>query len=63
MEFEVVGGGELGDAERRAVQLALEQMFAERAENPMSRTPVWRFSGRPWRAPLPARRERPWLRG
>jgi len=33
-------------------------MIAASDENPL-RTPTWRFSGRWWSKPLPARRDRP----
>ena len=31
------------------------------AQAPRPRTPAWRFSGRWWARPSPARRARPWL--
>jgi hypothetical protein len=51
------------DEEAVAIVAAVEALWpkpvvAAEAENPL-RTPTWRFSGRWWAKPLPARRDRP----
>lgn len=51
------------DEEAVAIVAAVEALWpkpliAADAENPL-RTPTWRFSGRWWAKPLPARRDRP----
>ena len=51
------------DEEAVAIVAAVEALwpkpvFAADSENPL-RTPTWRFSGRWWSKPLPARRDRP----
>lgn len=51
------------DEEAVAIVAAVEALWpkpviAAEAENPL-RTPSWRFSGRWWAKPLPARRDRP----
>lgn len=51
------------DEEAVAIVAAVEAlwpkpMIAGDAQNPL-RTPTWRFSGRWWAKPLPARRDRP----
>ncbi|MGB8861725.1 MAG: hypothetical protein WCC60_20895 [Ilumatobacteraceae bacterium] len=51
------------DEEAVAIVAAVEAMWPKPVisadlENPL-RTPTWRFSGRWWSRPLPARRDRP----
>ena len=41
-----------------AVQLAWPRPAAPDEQNPVHET--WRFSGRWWHKPIPARRDRPW---
>lgn len=51
------------DDELAAIVVAIEALWprpeiTEESQNPL-RSPTWRFSGRWWAAPLPARRARP----
>ncbi len=51
------------DEEAAAIVAAVEALWprASVAETPQRRRPTWKFSGRWWSVPLPARRARPWL--
>ncbi|MDQ1358401.1 MAG: hypothetical protein QOG44_2774 [Acidimicrobiaceae bacterium] len=48
-----------------AIMVAVEMLWPRPAPEPAPTEEVsnrWRFSGRWWARPSPARRERPWLR-
>jgi hypothetical protein len=50
------------EEELAAIMAAIEVTTARVvvAEEPAADQPSWRFSGRWWRGPIAARRERPW---
>jgi hypothetical protein len=51
------------EEETAAIVAALEMLWPRpvvRTADLPRRTPVWRFSGRWWAKPVPARRDRPW---
>ncbi|MDQ1419332.1 MAG: hypothetical protein QOJ52_1294 [Acidimicrobiaceae bacterium] len=53
------------DEEMAAIMVAVEMLWPRPAPEPAPTEEVsnrWRFSGRWWARPSPARRERPWLR-
>ena len=53
------------DEEAVAISAAIEHLWPRVVvvlpEHPTSRPTGWRFSGRWWNRPVPARRERPWI--
>jgi hypothetical protein len=51
------------DEEAAAIMAATEALWPRPAvlvEEPPKRNTAWRFSGRWWSRPVPARRDRPW---
>ena len=52
------------EAEVAAITAAIEALWPRAvvvtSETAPERAPVWRFSGRWWSRPVPARRDRPW---
>ena len=53
------------DEEMAAIMVAVEVLWPRPAPEvpaPAAASNRWRFSGRWWARPAPARRERPWLR-